>query len=224
MINPAVFKFLKELKVNNHKEWFDANRSSYNDLRKEFEEFINVVIGEIALFDSEAAKTTAKASIFRINRDIRFSNDKLPYKTNFGAFIAQGGRKGMNAGYYIHIEPGECFLAGGIYMPSGPMLKAIRTEIYENMEEFEQIVSAPAFLKHFGKEMWGEKLKTAPKGFPKDFIKIEYLKYKHYTLFKKEPDNIYVKPSFINEVREVFLEMRQFNKFLNRSLENLQSN
>lgn len=224
MINPAVFKFLKELKVNNHKEWFDANRSWYNDLRKEFEEFINLVIAEIGLFDKEAAQTTAKASLFRINRDIRFSKDKLPYKTNFGAFIAKGGRKGMNGGYYIHIEPGECFLAGGIYMPSGSMLKAIRTEIYENIDEFEQIVSAPLFLKHFGREMWGEKLKTAPKGFPKDFQKIEYLKYKHYTLFKKEPDNIYIKPSFINEVRDVFKEMVKFNNFLNRSLENIDIN
>ena len=140
MINPVLFQFLRELKKNNNKEWFDANRSHYSALRKEFENFINLVIAEITVFDKTVAHTTAKASIFRINRDIRFSNDKLPYKTNFGAFIAKGGRKGINAGYYIHVEPGEGFLAGGIYMPSGPMLKAIRTEIYENIEEFKKIV------------------------------------------------------------------------------------
>lgn len=219
MISKETFQFLKELKLNNSKEWFDENRATYTALRKEFENFINLVIGEIGLFDKDSAQTTAKASIFRINRDIRFSNDKLPYKTNFGAFIAKGGRKGINAGYYLHIEPGECFLAGGIYMPSGPTLKAIRTEIFDNIDEFKAIVSESSFSKHFGREFWGEKLKTAPKGFPKDFPDLEYLKYKNYTIAKNEPDSLYTKVNFINEVREVFRAMAPFNTFLNRAVE-----
>ena len=222
MISKETFLFLKELKVNNYKEWFDENRTRYKTLRNDFEQFIHAVIGEISLFDRESAQTTAKASIFRINRDIRFSNDKMPYKTNFGAFMAKGGRKGIHAGYYIHVEPGECFLAGGIYMPSGPMLKSIREEIYENIEEFKAILAEPSFQKHFGGNLWEEKLKTAPKGFPKDFPDIEYLKYKHYTVAKYEPDAIYWKPTFIQEVREVFKAMKPFNAFLNRAVEEVE--
>ncbi len=219
MISKETFKFLKELKTNNTKEWFDANRVKYNALKKEFEDFINLAIGEIAVFDKDVLQTTAKASIFRINRDIRFSNDKAPYKTNFGAFIAKGGRKGINAGYYIHIEPGEGFLAGGIYMPSAPMLKAIRTEIYECIDEFKDIITEKSFVKHFGKSFWGEKLKTAPKGFPKEFPYMEYLKYKHYTLVKNEPDQLYSSSEFLTELKTVFRAMSPFNAFLNRAVE-----
>lgn len=219
MINPELFRFLKELKKNNYKEWFDENRFLYNSLRKEFEQFINLVIAEIGQFDRLSAQTTASASIFRINRDIRFSNNKEPYKTNFGAFIAKGGRKGQNAGYYVHIEPGECFLAGGIYMPSAPVLKAIRSEIFENLDAFRQIVNARSFKQHFGTEFWGDKLSSAPRGFPKDFEGLDYLKYKHYTIFKQEPDNIYTKPTLMKEIKNVFQAMAGFNSFLNHAVE-----
>lgn len=222
MISKETFRFLQQLKLNNDKVWFDANRNLYTQLRNDFEIFLEIVISEIAQFDREAAQTTGKASIFRINRDIRFSNDKLPYKTNFGAFIAKGGRKGINGGYYIHVEPGECFLAGGIYMPSAPMLKAIRDEIYENTDEFKEILHAPAFVKHFGNRIGEEKLKSAPRGFPKDFPDMDYLKYKSYTLFKSEPDSIYQKAEFIKEVREVFKAMAPFNQFLNRAVEEVE--
>lgn len=219
MINPEIFKFLKELKKNNQKEWFDRNRLRYNTLRGEFEQLVNRVIAEISRFDRHSAQTTAAASMFRINRDIRFSGNKEPYKTNFGAFIAKGGRKGINAGYYIHIEPGECFLAGGIYMPSGPMLKAIRTEIYENLNEFRNIVTDSEFVRHFGNEMWGDRLITAPKGFPKDFDGLDYLKYKHYTIVKNEPDSLFMKQAFMSEITEVFNAMSGFNAFLNRAVD-----
>ncbi len=222
MISKETFRFLQQLRLNNDKGWFDENRSTYTQLRNEFETFLGIVISEISRFDREAAQTTAKASLFRINRDIRFSNDKMPYKTNFGAFIAKGGRKGINAGYYIHVEPGECFLAGGIYMPSAPMLKAIRKEIYENIDEFKDILEAPSFVKHFGDRLGEGKLKTAPHGFPKDFPDMDYLKYKSYTVSKSEPDSIYQKSGFINEVKEVFGAMALFNQFLNRAVEEVE--
>lgn len=221
MISKETFQFLRDLKFNNHKEWFDLNRPKYNRIRNDFEDFINQVILEVGRFDQEAAQTTAKASVFRINRDIRFSNDKLPYKTNIGAFMAKGGRKGINAGYYLHIEPESCFLAGGIYMPSGPALKALRSEIYENILEFKELLHAPLFVKHFGGRLEGEKLKSAPIGFPKDFPDIDYLKYKHYTMIKNEPDSICQKSGFIDEVIAVFGAMAPLNHFLNRALENL---
>lgn len=219
MISKETFTFLKDLKENNYKEWFDQNRMRYTELKKDFERFINVLLAEIASFDRNSAMTSAKDSIFRINRDVRFSNNKNPYKTNFGAFVAKGGRKGINAGYYVHVEPGECFLAGGIYMPSGPMLKAIRNEIFENITEFKDIINAPSFTKHFGNQFWGEKLKTAPKGFPKDFADLDYLKYKYYTVVKNEPDKIYWRDDFINEVSIVFKAIYPLNQFLNRAVE-----
>jgi uncharacterized protein (TIGR02453 family) len=222
MISKETFQFLRQLKLNNDKAWFDANRTLYTQLRNNFETFISVVIAEIGKFDREAAQTTAKASLFRINRDIRFSNDKLPYKTNFGAFIARGGRKGINSGYYIHIEPGECFLAGGIYMPSGPMLKAIREEIFENISEFKEIIRAPAFIRHFGDRIGEDKLKSAPRGFPKDFPDMDYLKYKSYTVLKSEPDSVYQKTDFIEEVKSVFQAMAPFNNFLNHAVEEVE--
>jgi uncharacterized protein (TIGR02453 family) len=222
MISKETFRFLQQLRLNNDKAWFDANRNLYSQLRGEFEDFLNIVIREISQFDREAAQTTAKASIFRINRDIRFSNDKQPYKTNFGAFIAKGGRKGINSGYYIHVEPGECFLAGGIYMPSAPMLKAIRDEIYENIDAFKGIINSPSFVKHFGNRIGEEKLKSVPRGYPKDFADIDYLKYKSYTVLKSEPDGIYQKPDFIKEVKEVFRAMAPFNQFLNQAVEEVE--
>jgi len=221
MINKETFQFLSALKKNNNKEWFDENRTVYSKQKNEFETFISIVITEIAKFDKESALTTAKASIFRINRDIRFSNDKQPYKPNFGAFVAKGGRNGLRAGYYIHVEPGACFLAGGIYMPPAPVLKVIRNEVYSNVDEFREIVTTPDFINHFGTELSGEKLRSAPRGFPKDFPEIDYLKYKHYTVLKNVPDAVYQKPQFIGEVIDVFSTMAPFNLFLNRALEDM---
>lgn len=218
-MHPDTFQFLTALKKNNNREWFDENRSLYTAVKKGFESFVDGVIARISLFDKGIALTTAKESIFRINRDIRFSADKSPYKTNLGAFVAEGGRKSFHAGYYIHVEPGGCFLAGGIYMPSAPMLRAIRIEIHENFDEFTEIIKSPAFITHFGTEFWGEKLKTAPKGFPKDAPGIEYLKYKHYTVAKDEPDKVVTGPRYADEVYTVFRALYPLNRFLNHAVD-----
>ena len=109
-----------------------------------------------------------KDCLFRIFRDVRFSKDKRPYKTNMGSFIAKGGRKSMRAGYYFHIEPDGNFAGGGIYMPPSEPLKNIRTAIFENPETFIELTETKKFKKIFT-EFHGEKLKTAPKGFPREF-------------------------------------------------------
>ncbi len=220
MIPKELLAFLRELKNNNNKEWFDQNRPLYNKLRGDFELFINHAIAEISIFDKTAAQTTAKSAIFRINRDIRFSNEKTPYKTNMGAYIANGGRKSIYAGYYIHLEPGACFLSGGIYMPSAAVLKAIRNEIADNLEEFRSIVQNPSFIKQFGTTLWGDQLKVAPKGFLKDMQGIEYIKYKQYTVFKTEPDTLYSQKSIFKEIQLVFSALAPFNAFLNKAIEN----
>ena len=217
MIKKDIFQFLKELKKNNNRDWFNENRDTYKKVRTDFENFIEQVILEILKFDADSY-TTAKDAVFRINNDLRFSKDKPPYKTNFGAYITGGGRKGITAGYYIHIEPGECFLAGGIYMPSSDVLKAVRTEIFENYDEFESLVSDPEFVKNFGKNFWGERLKSAPRGFPPDFKGIDYLKYKHYTIARDVADSLVTGPRYLEETISVFRSMFPFNTFINRAI------
>jgi uncharacterized protein (TIGR02453 family) len=220
MLKPSVMSFLKDLKKNNNREWFDVNRNRYQEARQAFELYLSVVMGEIQKFDKEAVNAAPKDCIFRIFRDIRFSNDKTPYKSNFGAYIARGGRKSPLAGYYLHIESGASMLAGGVYLPQPDVLKAIRTEIYNNADEFRSIIHDPVFSKHFG-EIDAPRLTTAPKGFPKDFKDIGLLQYKYYTITKSESDSAVVKPAYINEVSEVFRAMVPFNRFLNEAIKEM---
>ena len=171
--------FISDLKNNNHKDWFHANRPRYDEARGEFLSFVDTLIGEIQAFDPSVGPVDAKGAIFRINRDIRFSNDKSPYKTNFGAFIVPGGKKSGNAGYYFHLDPDGSFAGGGVYHPMPDILKKIRNEIYGNPEEFKGIIEGKEFYDYFG-DMYDDRLKTPPKGFPKDFEHIDLLKYKSY--------------------------------------------
>jgi len=137
MISPNIIKFLTTLKENNNRDWFNKNKKWYQRSIEEFEVYVNCLIGEIQKFDVDIRFLAAKDCIFRIYRDIRFSKDKSPYKTNFGAFIVKDGRKSGNAGYYLHIEPGSSFLGGGIYMPPAETLRVVRKEIFENTKEFK---------------------------------------------------------------------------------------
>ncbi len=218
MINKDLFNFLKELKNNNNKDWFDENRKRYQDLRKEFMDFISVLILELNKMEPEIKNIEPKDCVFRINRDIRFSKDKSPYKTNMGAYIAPGGKKSMKPGYYLHLEPGSSFAAGGLYMPPSPELKAVRTEIFENPEEYLSIVQNPEFVKIFG-EVEGEKLKTAPKGFPKEDKNIDLIKLKSYTVMHKMNETSLSSPNALGELMHVYKTMQALNRFLMGALE-----
>ena len=158
--------------------------------------------------------------MFRIFRDVRFSKDKTPYKPNFGGYIARGGRKSPFAGYYLHVENGDSFLAGGIYMPQSAVLKEVREEILEETDKFKKIISDKNFKKYF-EEIWGEKLKSAPRGFPKDFPDIELLKYKGYNMVHKIDTKEVAKNGFTNYAIQIFKEMYPFNSFINRAIENM---
>ena len=212
--------FLKDLKKNNNREWFDENRERYKEAKEAFEVYVSVVMGEIQKFDREAVNAAPKDCIFRIFSDIRFTKDKTPYKTNFGAYIARGGRKSLLAGYYIHFEPGSSMLAGGIYMPQPDVLKAIRTEIYNNIDEFKSILNDPKFRKHFT-AIEAPRLSRPPKGFPPDFKDISLLQYQYYSVGKGESDSAVVKPGYINEVSAVFRTMMPFNRFLNEAIKEM---
>lgn len=218
MLSKNILLFLSDLKENNYKEWFHENKARYQTAKKEFEQFLTHVIADISQFDSSVKNLEPKHCIFRINRDIRFSNDKSPYKTNFGGFIVPGGKNAGYAGYYIHIEPESCFLAGGIYMPPPDRLKAVRTEIYENTEDFKKILNDKIFKKHFKEISSEDQLKTAPKGFPKDFEDIDLLKHKHYTVMKQIEDTLIFSEKFADEVHETFKALYPFNSFINEAI------
>jgi uncharacterized protein (TIGR02453 family) len=215
----TVLEFLDKLKVNNTREWFEANRKQYVMAKTEFEKFLNGLIPAVFSFDPEIGSLTAKDCIFRIFRDVRFSKDKSPYKTNMGGFICKGGRKGAYAGYYVHIEPGNSMLAGGIYMPPPDILKKARQEIYFNADEFKGILNAKDFKRNF-KVMEDDKLIRPPKDFPADFKDIDLLKYKSYTVFHAMTDEVVMSKNLPEYIAGVFKVMHPFNRFLNRGLKN----
>lgn len=208
--------FLKQLRDNNQREWYHENKSLYNEAKTEFEQLTELLLHETQNFDKSIAGLSPKDCIFRIFRDIRFSKDKSPYKTNFGTFLCPGGRKAMNAGYYLHIEPGKSFIAAGIYMPPSHVLRAVRTDIYEHFEEYLEIINEPELKKCFG-EVSGDKLKTPPKGFDKEFIGIEHLKFKNYGLMTDRSDSeIQAENSFADIIYH-FKVASPFVKFLNEA-------
>ncbi len=221
MITKDILKFLKELKENNDREWFAENKEWYEKSKKDFSEFVDLLILEIRKLDPEIGPLEAKDCQFRIYRDVRFSKDKSPYKTNFGAYISRGGKKLNFAGYYFHMEPGEYFLSGGVYMPDGTVLKAIRQEIFHRIDEFNGILNAPAFKKNFGGLSEMEKMKTAPKDFPKDFPDMELLKHKHYIMSKNLKEKELLSPDLIKVAKETYKAMVPFNHFLNAVIEDV---
>lgn len=216
-MDKLIFDFLHQLDKNNNRDWFIENKEFYTKAQKEVEKFVDQLIPNIHKFDQQIGTLTAKQTMFRIYRDVRFSKDKTPYKTYFGAFIAQGGRKSEYAGYYMHLSADTCFLGGGSHNPSGENLKKIRSEIYYNAEEFKKILSKKSFTETFGK-MEGEKLVRPPVGFPKDFADIELLKFKTFTVFQNITEKQAKESTFDKYALDVFKTMNPFIKFLNRGL------
>jgi len=217
-MNPIILDFLKDLGGNNNREWFQSNKKRYETAKAEMEAFVDSLIPRIALFDPSVKFVTAKECMFRIFRDVRFSKDKSPYKTNMGAWITRGGRKSPGPGYYLHIQPGESMLAGGVYMPEPDMLKKIRQEIYYNVEEFKGILNEKNAKKYFkGISDW-DKQKLPPRDFPKDFPDIDLLKYRHYTVAYMLDDKQVDQKDFAKLVEKVFGLMRPLNLFLERAL------
>jgi len=215
-IKKSTLDFLTAVKYNNNRDWFIANRPSYLDAKDNFESFVQEVIDRIILFDPIMKGLEAKSCVFRINRDIRFSNDKSPYKSHFGAFIVKGGKQNGDkyAGYYFHIEPGASILAGGAYTPPAPWLSAIREKISDNADEFIKITRTKDFIKYFG-SIDGEKLKTAPKGYPKDHPHIELLKFKSYLVVNNAADKLVLSKDYMDHVVNVFKAMKPLNDYLN---------
>lgn len=218
MISKDTLAFLEELKLNNDKDWFDANRKRYQAAKKDVEGFLVKLIASLAKFDSGLIDLKPKECVFRIFRDVRFSKDKRPYKTNMGAYMSRGGRKSPYAGYYLHIEPGNNFLAAGVWMPPGDVLKNIRQEIDYNADEFKAILNNPSFKKVFP-TLEGEKLKTAPRDYPKDHPEIEFLKHKSYLVMTSLTDKDLTDKGFIDKATKLYQEAKPLNDFINRTFD-----
>ena len=214
-----VIRFLEELSENNNREWFQNNKNRYDESRKKVLFITDVLINEIRKFDPDVPLLEPKDCLFRIFRDVRFSNDKRPYKTNFGSFIAKGGRKSSYAGYYFHIEPHTSFIGGGIYMPDAEHLKAIREYIAENGEEFSNLINNAKFKKVFP-EMMNDKLKTAPKGFSPDHEYIDLLRYKSFAFSSQLSKTQILADTYIEQLVQSFKILQPVNRFLNDALEN----
>jgi uncharacterized protein (TIGR02453 family) len=214
-----ILDFLRELKDNNNREWFDQNRDRYQAVKKQFEDYVTLLTGELSNIDPSIGMPAAKDSIFRIFRDVRFSKEKLPYKTNFGAFIADGGRKSPKAGYYLHLEPGASMIGGGIYMPEPDVLKKLRQEIYFDAPGFTKILEEKNFKRTFGKLADFDKLKRPPKDFDAGFPDIDLLMYKSYAAMQQLPDEVVLSEGFTQVLIESCKAMAGFNHFLNRAFE-----
>jgi uncharacterized protein (TIGR02453 family) len=222
MNTKRILDFLKGLQQNNNKEWMDEHRDEYQAAKEEFVQIVNELLFYMAEVDENLRGVEVKDCIFRINRDIRFSNDKSPYKINFGAYISEGGKHSGEAGYYLHLQPnGESMLAGGVYYPSGEHLKLIRQEVDYNPRELKEIVSEPDFIKYFG-SISGEKLSRPPRGYSKDHPNIEFLKLKSYIMLQTLSDEQVTSPDFLDHAKKVFTAMKPFNDYLNAAMSGLE--
>ena len=221
MLQPSTLKFLKDLKKNNNKPWFDANRKKYEEAKADFANFIQRVIDAYGKKDKTISSLKAKDCLFRINRDVRFSKDKSPYKTNFGASINKGGRKAMNsAGYYFHLEPGQLFIGGGIYQPMPPELNKLRQEVDYCFDDFKKIIGAKKF-KSVYKDLDKSKefsLTRVPKGYETDNPAADYLKLKSYIAFTTLTDKEATSKDLLKKTTKAFEALQPLVIFLNRAI------
>lgn len=213
-INPETLTFLKNLTVNNNREWFNENKAAYTEAQENVITFLDGLIKEMSGFDEELGKIDGKKSLFRIYRDTRFSKDKSPYKTNFGASLGMG-KGSQKGGYYLHLEPGKSFLAGGIYMPESSVLKEVRKEISLYSDDFLKIINQKEFKKHFPELDQDDKLKKIPQGFEKEDPMGEYLKLKNFIVIYYLKDEEILDKKAIKNITKIFKLMKPFNDFLN---------
>jgi uncharacterized protein (TIGR02453 family) len=221
MLQPATLKFLKELAKNNNKEWFDANRKKYEVARQDFIELADNIIKGFCKKDKDLEQLEGKKCLFRINRDIRFSKDKSPYKTNFGASFERGGRISPWAGYYLHIQPGnKSFLAGGVWQPEADRTKKIRQEIDYNWDEFRKIITSKKFVATFGdlEKTKETSLSREPKGYEKSNPAIDYIKLKSWVVSAPLTDAQLTDKGVLKTILAGFETMQPLIRFLNHAL------
>ncbi len=214
-ITSITLQFFKDIQKNNNREWFLKNKDRYLNLKKELEEFAAAWHHEIAAFDDTLRSPDEKGYVFRIYRDARFAKG-APYKTGLGILVVKGGRPKMHerAGYYLNVEPNNCFLAGGCYLPPSAWLQNIRQAIAEDAKPFKAILNSSSFKKTFTLE--GDKLKTAPRDFPKDHPEIELLRHKSFMAMHRLSDKEVLAPSFLKNLTQMCKALQPFDNYLNQ--------
>jgi len=216
MISRATYQFLADLAENNHKLWFDAHREAYEAARQGFISFISKLIKGIEDFDHHLEGLTAEECVFRLYRDARYATDKEPYRAHFGAYIAFGGRNSDFAGYYVHIAPGDNYIGGGMYNPGTAVLRKIRQEIDYNSEPLWNILRSEGFRECFG-SIQGNRLNSAPQGYPKDHKDIELLKLESYFAIHSMNDEDFTSEKAFERCIKVVNELYHFNRFFNET-------
>ena len=216
MLQASTLKFLNDLQKNNNKPWFDEHRKVYENAKQNFLEFIEELIKGVSSFDKTIEHLTPKDCTYRINRDVRFSKNKNPYKNNMAAYFNLKGKKGTGAGYYFHCQPGESFAAGGVFMPMPPELAKIRQEIDYSFEDFKKIINNKTFKKYFPDGISGtESLSRPPKGYDEENPALEYLKLKSFIVTKKLTDAELLDKNFEKTIVNIFTAVKPFLDFLN---------
>ena len=213
-------KFLKDLAKHNDREWFEKNKPRYIEAKAGFEGVITAVLKELQKFDNGLANLDPKKLPFRIYRDVRFSKDKRPYKTNMGAGFSPNGRLIQEPGYYLHVEPGnKSFIAGGIYMPDANNLAKIRQEIDYNPDRLRKILSAKKFKGLFDGFDEFDKLKTMPKGYGKDHPNSDWIKLKSFIVSMPLTDKQVTDKNFITVVASACKNIKPLNDYIKDALQ-----
>lgn len=205
------FEYLKQLKENNNREWFAQHKSEYDSIIKENKIFFNRIYTELQEYDKLKG-----IHIFRIYRDVRFSKDKTPYKTDFGVGYSRS-KPMLRGGYYIQLEPGNSFVGGGFWGPDAKDLLRIRKEFEISTKEIEKITSDETFVKYFG-ELKGDAVKTAPRGFDKNHPAIDLIRKKKFLVMRKFTDKEVFADNFQEEVLKTLLAMRPFFDYMSEVL------
>ncbi|MCZ8198635.1 MAG: DUF2461 domain-containing protein [Flavobacterium sp.] len=221
MITKEALQFLADLIANNNTEWMHENKKRYESYKKDYHNFITSILTEMKPLDKSLEPLEVKNCTFRINRDIRFSKDKSPYKTNMGVWMSQNKNRKNSPGYYIHYEKGNCFIAGGVWCPEPNELKLIRKEIEFFHDDLEAIVSNKNFKKEFNELDRSENtiLKKAPKDFDPNHPAIEFLKLKSFTTSSKIDDKLFTDKDFSKIIAQKLITLKPMNDFLSRALE-----
>ena len=222
MINKKTLQFLKDIKTNNNREWFEKKKENYIEAKDDFEKFVQQVLMQLSKFDPKIKELQAKNCTYRQYRDVRFSKDKSPYKIHMGAYINRGGKKSLYGGYYFHLEPGnKSFLGGGLWVPMAPELKKVRQEVDYCFDEFNKIVTGSKFKKIYSGLIDNDemKLKTNPKGYTGDNPAIEYLKHKSFVAKRSVSDAELMNPDLLKNTIEAFKTLKPLLYFINRSIE-----
>ncbi|UFH35623.1 DUF2461 domain-containing protein [Flavobacterium acetivorans] len=220
MLSKNSLQFLEDLKANNNRDWFLENKKRYETFKKDYHQMVADFLDVMKPLDPSLEMLEVKNCVFRINRDIRFSKDKSPYKAHLGVWLSSGAKGKNRSGYYVHIEKGASFIAGGFYAPEAEDLKKVRKEIAFFHDDLEAILNDPNFKREFGDFSRNEKsvLKNPPRGYEKEHPAIELLKLKSFETIQKFDISEVSQKDFVSKMSKKLILLKPLNDFINRAL------